>query len=324
MGLTAGQQTDIGTEEIANFIRGDRSNEAPTSLGLRKRESAVGDILHSNIAYWNDGTNKTLYVGGNDGMLHAFDAETGAKRFAYIPSMLMPNLKRLSIQPYSHTPFVGGPITITKFNISDTNKTILVGALGAGGAGLYALDITSATAADEDAVASKILWEITPNSTGFSGLGHTYSTPVLTKLNDGTPVVIIGNGYANTTNGDAILYIINAVTGALIEAFDTGEGSSTSPNGLSSPTIFDTNGDHRPEFVYAGDIDGNMWEFNLTANSYKIKELFTTNPVQPITTAPGVSTHPKGGQMVAFATGNLLNTGEQSNCRYSLCLWYLE
>jgi PilC-like protein with beta-propeller domain len=311
--LSGAQQTAIGSEDIFNFIRGDRANEEPNGLSLRVRESVLGDVLHSNINYWDNGTNQTLFVGANDGMLHAFDANTGVENFAYIPSMLLPNLKLLANKPYVHTHFVDGPISIATMNISTSpivNKDILVSGLGAGGKGLFALDVTTPTAANEAAVVSKVLWEISATGS-FANLGYTYGTPILTKLIDGTPAVIIGNGYMNAGSGTAVLYIINANTGALITAIDTSSGSAASPNGLSTPALYDSDGDSRPDFAYAGDIDGNVWKFNLTSNTSSL--LFTTSPTQAITSSPVVRAHPNGGQMVVFATGRILSSGDESD-----------
>ncbi len=308
--LTEAAQTAIGSEAILNFVRGDRSNEEPNGLSLRQRESVMGDVLHSNIYFWNDGINQSLYVGSNDGMLHAFDANTGVEIFAYIPSMVIPNLSKLTNNSYVHSHFVDGPISIDNMNISGTRKTILVGGLGAGGAGLYALDVTTPTVESEADVAGKVLWELTATGS-FSNLGHTYGTPLLTKLGDGTAAVIFGNGYVNAGNGHAVLYIVNAVTGALISAIDTGSGSTMSPNGLSSPTLFDKDGDAKPEYAYAGDIDGNLWKFDLSNNTSSL--VLTTSPVQAITSAPVIRPHPLGGQMINFATGRILTSGDKTD-----------
>jgi len=255
-------------------------------------------------------------------MLHVINANTGVENFAYIPSMLIPKLSKLTNKPYIHTHFVDGPVSVARMDISGTEKIILVGGLGAGGKGLYALDVTTPTVASETDAASRVLWEIT--ATGdFANLGHTYGTPVFTKLADGTAVVIIGNGYVNTGNGHAVLYVINANTGALISAIDTGSGSVDSPNGLSTPTLYDADGDSRPEYAYAGDIDGNLWKFDLTNNTSSL--LFTTSPAQAITTAPVVRPHPYPywGQMVAFATGRILSSGDKSDAgvHYAYGIW---
>jgi len=312
--LSTSQQASIGDAtmgpKIVDFVRGDRSNEEPNGVSYHARQYVLGDILHSSLYYWkHNSTTKRLYVGSNDGMLHVFNADTGSEVFAYIPSMVIPNLKLLVNKPYVHTHFVDGPISIADVDFSGTNKTLLVGGLGAGGKGLYALDVTDASPTDETAAASKIKWEITSSTSGFADLGYTYGTPRISRLNDGTPVAIVGNGYMNGGSGHAVLYVINVDTGALISAIDTGSGTSASPSGLSTPTLLDTNGDNKADYAYAGDIDGKLWKFNLTTNTATL--LYTTSPAQAITVAPAVSTHPNGGWMVVFATGQILTSGDK-------------
>ncbi len=318
--LSSAEQTAVGSEAILNFVRGDRSNEEPNGLSFYQRESALGNIIHSTMYYWDDGTHQSLFVGSNDGMLHVFNANTGAENFAYVPALLIPRLGELAKNPFIHTHFVDGPITIASAGVNSSVKTILVGGLGAGGAGLFALDVTTPTAASETAAASKVLWEISAGGS-FSNLGYTYGTPVIARLANDTLAVIIGNGYMNAGNGHAVLYIINALTGALIHAIDTGSGSAASPNGLSSPAVVDTDGDARPDLVYAGDIDGNVWKFNLSNNS--ASKIWTTSPVQAITTAPVVRAHPLGGHMVDFITGRILTTGDlvDTSVHYAYGIW---
>ncbi len=174
-------------------------------------------------------------------MLHAFNAVTGAERFAYIPSVLIPKLPLLKVNPYAHKYFVDGQLAARKYD----TQSILVGGLG-GGMGLYGLDITAVPTSETDA-ATKILWEINNASAGFANLGLTYGTPVLIILPNGTNALVVSNGYNNgctnacnsganiAGNGHATLFIINPVIGAKLGEMDTGSGSTTSPNGLSSP-----------------------------------------------------------------------------------------
>ena len=323
--LSAAQQLSVGDSTVGpkrlNFVRGDRSNEDPYGALYRARDSVLGDILHANIVFWQHVSGQQrLYVGANDGMLHVFDAATGQEVFAYIPSILIATLKNLSTKLYVHTFFVDGGLSIADFTFADGVKTILVGSLGAGGKGLYALDVSDPTAINEATAATKIKWEITATSTGFTGLGYTYGTPKLGRLNDGTAAVIAGNGYLNA-GGHAILYLINADTGALIKAIDTGSGSISSPNGLSTPSLYDNNGDGNVDYVYAGDLDGHLWKFNLSGavpSLYAVQDntggtnaLLTTSPLQAVTAAPAVIKHPTGiGQMVVFATGRFLTSAD--------------
>ncbi|MCX7098672.1 MAG: PilC/PilY family type IV pilus protein [Methylococcales bacterium] len=329
--LSTTQQTSLGTSttgpNILNYVRGDHSNEEPSGASYRARQIVLGDILHSNLHFWkHNATTKRLYVGANDGMLHVFNADTGAEVFAYIPSMVIPNLKLLTSKPYGHTYFVDGGIAIANATLSGSLKTVLVGGLGAGGKGLYALDITNPSPSTETAAASAIKWEITPTTTGFGDLGYTFGTPRIGKLNDGTTVAIVGNGYMNGGTGHAVLYLINLDTGVLVKAIDTGSGSTASPNGLSTPTLYDGNSDGKVDYAYAGDLDGHLWKFDLSGNApanYSAPLLFTTSPVRAITTAPAVAPHSSGGRMVAFATGRTLTSGDLSDTavNYAYGIW---
>jgi len=224
--------------------------------------------------------------------------------------MVIPNLSKLIRIPYVHQYFVDGPISIADIDYSGTIKTILVGSLGAGGAGLFALDITSPTAATESAAAAKVKWEITASG-DFANLGHVYGSAQFSRLSNGTAAIFVGNGYMNEGNGNAVLYIINADTGALISEIDTGSGSGASPNGLSTPALYDADQDGRADYVYAGDIDGNLWKFDLSNNSSEL--IMTTDGPQAITTAPAVDAHPLGGTMVVFATGRVLTSGDKED-----------
>jgi type IV pilus assembly protein PilY1 len=308
--LSSTQQTNLGASTVLDYIRGDRSNETSNGGTYRTRTSAMGDVIHSTPQFWDDGTNQTVYVGANDGMLHAINATTGAERFAYIPSMLFPKLAALKASPYAHKYFVDGQLTAHKFG----TQSILAGGLGGGGKGLFALDITSVPTSEADA-ATKILWEISNTTSGYANLGHTYGTPIMATLPDGTNALIVANGYNNTGNGHSSLFIINPVTGAKIAEIDAGTGTVAAPNGLSSPTLIDENLDGKMDTAYAGDIDGNLWRFDLT--NYTATRLYTTNPVQSITMAPGYKSHPSGGYMVTFVTGkNFTSTDEQDTSTY--------
>jgi hypothetical protein len=337
--LSTAQQALIGDvatgPSILNFLRGDRSNEVQNNVGtFRQRGSALGDIVHSRPYYVSDSTDPTIFVGANDGMVHAIDARQvagGAERWAYIPSMLLSKMKNLSVNPYVRDYFVDGQINVG--TILSGTKRILVGGLGAGGKGLYALNITGnagLVASSEADVAGKVLWEISPTTVNYVApttanayvnLGYTYGTPTIAKV-AGTDAIIIGNGYNNSTGGNyaAYLYVINANTGQLIQAIKAGaDGSAASPNGLFTPTAIDTNNDGSVDIVYAGDLNGKMWKFNLAAST--ATTLYDAG--QAITVAPAVSVHPNGGYMVNFATGAMFTTADTSDStvHYAYGIW---
>ena len=344
--LSGTQQGYLTSNTILDYLRGDRSNEIPASGGtMRQRVSVLGDIIHSRPYYVADATNPTVFVGANDGMLHAINAandagDGGRERWAYVPSMLLPKMKNLTVDPYVHDYYVDGQINIA--TIASGTKRVLVGGLGSGGKGLYALDITGSAglaAATEADVAAKVMWEISPTKLSYANpattnayvnLGYTYGTVTLAKVDvSGTAVdaVIIGNGYndgagnyAGCThaapdylncggNYAAYLYIINAATGQLIQAIKAGsDGTSLSPNGLSTPVAIDTDGNGVVDRIYAGDLNGSMWKFNLATGV--TTELLVTSPAQPITSTPGVAIHPSGGYMINFGTGKVLTPAD--------------
>ena len=324
------------SQQVLDYLRGDRSLESgpgPSPGSLRKRASRLGAIVHSRPLYVADATLAngaaktasaalpTVFVGGNDGMLHAFDAsagtaEAGRERWAYVPSMLLPRLAALADPAFVQGYYVDGAVNAGF--VQGGARRILVGALGAGGKGLYALDITGDAGLaprTEAEAASHVLWEISEaginkaSSEAYANLGFTYANPLLAKVK-GVDAVIVGNGYLGA-DGRAYLYLINALTGALL-APPIGTDSRTG-NGLSSPDAVDADGDGNVDYVYAGDLLGRMWRFDVNAGSSRL--LFDTarSPVQPITAAPAVARHPEGGYMVNFATGALLKPSDSSD-----------
>jgi type IV pilus assembly protein PilY1 len=329
-----------GAVNITNYLRGDTTNEEDNGGSYRNRYQTLGDIIHSSPLHKNG----VLYVGGNDGMLHAIAAddddevvvEGGEELFAYVPNLVFENLNELADPDYSHKFFVDLTPAAADVTLSGVS-TILVGGLGKGGKGYYALDISdvsneSLPFSTESELAAKVMWEY-PNSgtptTEVDDLGFSYSRPIIVRSNDSTNaewVVIFGNGY-NSQNGNAVLVILNASDGALIKSIDTGVSSC---NGLSTPVAIDYNFDEKVDYVYAGDLKGNLWKFDLTDSDYNNwdsaylesgptpQPLFTAKgpggTVQPITTKPDVMSHcEKDGYMVIFGTGKYLGESDFSD-----------
>jgi type IV pilus assembly protein PilY1 len=317
---------NASSSNVMDYLRGDPVNEGTAPGKFRVRGYGLGDIIHSTPVYWDDGVNKTVFVGANDGMLHAINAADGSERFAYVPMSVIANVSALASQAYTHRYYVDGRMDVKKFG----STTVLVGTLGGGGKGIFGLDVTNAAPASEADAATKVLWEVNNLVSGFANLGDTYSAPSLATLPDGSNAVIVGNGYNNGSasggNGHAVLYVINATTGALIKEFDTGSGTAAAPNGLSSPSLWDTDGDGVKDTAYAGDIDGNVWKFKLTAGYTVAPVKLYTNTggaTQAITMAPGLMAHPLGGVMVEFVTGRQLTTADSATTatHYAYGLW---
>ncbi|MEW5790158.1 MAG: pilus assembly protein [Pseudomonadota bacterium] len=334
-----------------DYLRGDKSKEGNP---FRTRQHILGDIINSQPVYvgkppflynyQNYDAFKTtgtaanrpgmVYVGGNDGALHAFDAATGTERFAFVPNGVFPKLAGLTNTNFTHQYRVDGSPAVGDVTFSDNSwHTILVGGLNNGGKSVYALDVTDpASITTEAALAGKVLWEFTDTD-----LGQTFSRPVVVPLrgnSQGTTwqwVVIFGSGY-NNSNGKPYLYVLNAQTGVLLKKIDLCGSSSPAcdtnlPNGLASPAAVASNGGDLVDAVYAGDLQGNMWKIDLSdsnPNKWQVAyqsagknvPLFKAtdslgNP-QPITTAPDVTFHPKHpaktGVMVYFGTGKYLES----------------
>ncbi|MHB1331034.1 MAG: pilus assembly protein [Sulfuriferula sp.] len=353
LNTTPAGATDANGSARLNYIRGSAANEGTGPSNFRPRNiSKLGDIVDSGPYYvgapdsnysdtlesvpystfLNANKNRTpmIYVGANDGMLHGFDAATGNEKLAYVPSPVYSNLTQLTSPTYNHRFFVDGSPTVLDGFYSNAWHTVLVSGLGAGGKGFFALDVTNPANFNETNAASLVRWEFTDKDD--ADMGFSYSQPSIVKLNNGTWAAIFGNGYNNNGTGDAVLYIVNLETGALIQKIDTKYGSTTTPNGLATPTAIDTDGNGTADIVYAGDLAGNMWKFDLSSsNDHNWGAAFksgstpvplfvardSANNRQPITAAPDITLHPSGsanyGYMVLFGTGKYIESGDPTN-----------
>ena len=358
------------------WSRGDVTNEGAL---LRKRQrTKLGDIIDSspvfvaepqsqvndptfNIYYQNNRNREpVLYIGSNDGMMHAFNATTGVLKFSYMPN----KIARSNLVPKITTPNYGqvfvphaygvnGNPTVADVKLgqpcdpsvsvcnSDIDwRTILVSGLANGGQGLFALNITDPNAIKESTASSSVMWEFT--DADDADLGYTFSQPQISRICTSrgsattipakcltsTPVVIFGNGYNNSENdgnasttGAASLFILNLQTGALIKKITVPGGSATTPNGLSTPSLLDLDGDGVVESAYAGDLLGNMWKFDLTTSA-TAATAFTGVPlykatigsvIQPITSQPEIVANPKGGNLILFGTGKYVESIDLGN-----------
>jgi type IV pilus assembly protein PilY1 len=283
--LSSSEQTKIGSSDILDFLRGDRSKELQNGGGFRDRaaNNVLGDIATSSPFYVKD--SGTVFIGANDGMLHAFDANTGVERFAFMPSVMLPRVSALTGINYnnSHQYFVDGDTAVSSF-AQTPGANYLATTLGRGGKGLFGLNVTSPSAFS----GSDVLWEYLDGATDLD-LGYMLGRPVIAKMSDGTWAVVVGNGY-NSASTKAVLYIFSLQTGALIKKIDTGIAGD---NGLSTPSVrVDSSG--RATTIYAGDLKGNVWKFDVSspfnslwavANSgsplYQAKD--SANKAQPIT-----------------------------------------
>jgi len=323
--LVADAPTGATAADIVDYIRGDIENSVQEGGLLRNRSHPLGDIVHSAPAYFKG----TVYIGANDGMLHAFDSRTGVEKFAYIPGLVYENLGELTNPNYSHKYYVDNTAAVATVGSQD----ILVCGLGKGGKGYFALDVTD----PGDMESSDVLWEFTDTEMGYS-----FSKAFIVKTKAAGDVVIFGNGYGTSNgidgaegSGHAILYVLDALNGTEIQQFDTNVGSVTECNGMSTPALVDVELDGYVDYVYAGDLKGNMWKIDLRGGStsdwtfaYKngrtpmplIRVRNENGDIQPITAAPEVmldcsqvNTVDARGLMVVFGTGRYLDAIDLSD-----------
>jgi len=300
-----------------------------------------------------------VWVGAGDGMLHGFNAAANASQggtpiVSYVPQLLHSRLQdwvnagTAKVQsfvdgtPYSADVLLGSTITNAANPAYDANapaaawKTYLFASLGRGGKGMFALDITNPDNLTEANAASVFKWQFSEADDASGDLGYNLSqigapsrvseqaSPVA-KMNNGKFAALVPNG-VNSTNGSAALYIM-FVNGPYSGTWQSPANyiklvADVGPNnGLAQPTWIDVNNDGVADYIYAGDLKGNLWKFDVSSSNhvnwkvayantdgtnkrplYSAKSTDGTTAL-PITTAPEYRFHPLGGVVISFATG---------------------
>lgn len=356
-GLTTAQKALLGANEnLLNYLRGDQTEERSTSAPsnpYRGRKSLLGDIINSDPHYVGSESYgydlpgsglgdtaiaayttfrsttkrsrpKVIYVGANDGMLHAINAANlqseggGSELFTYVPNEVFGRLPELAKPDYRHKYFVDGSPNSGDAYLNGAWKTVLLGTLGAGGKAVFALDITNVSSSTPFET-SNVIWEFTD-----ADLGHVMGRGFVARMTDGHWYAVFGNGY-NSTAGKAALFLVpldrsqTSLTAVKIEVDTAGS------NGLSEPALIDKNGDKIIDTVYAGDLKGNVWKFDLSGskstwdNNNRRLKLFqaisANNTPQPITSPLEIGPPPAGasGYMIYFGTGKYLGNSDIGN-----------
>ncbi|HEU5137749.1 MAG TPA: PilC/PilY family type IV pilus protein [Steroidobacteraceae bacterium] len=354
-------EDELGSNRLS-WLRGSDADEAPSGNNFRPRTKLLGDIMnsapvfvgapafrypdsletptYSSFRAANIAREHMVYVGANDGMLHAFstdDAQADGQgdveeRMAFIPGAVFKNLHNLTSPTYNHQFFVdGSPVAGDAF-FGGAWHTMLVAGLNKGGQGIYALDVTDPDNLTEAQAASVFKWEF--DDADDADLGLTYSRPSIVRTNNDVWAAGFGNGYNNTVNddrdldgdaaadvttsatGNAVLYIVDIEDGSLIKKIDTGVGTEDDPgdqdrpNGLSTPVFVDVNGDSNVDVAYAGDLFGNLWKFDLSSEDPDGWVVANGGPLfvatdedglsQPITVRPNVSRGARGVGLIVM------------------------
>ena len=410
--LSTTQQSYLSnTSSLLDYLRGRQCHEVgntlvagctdtPAHQGLyRARTHIFGDIISSestvvgapNAPYLLLGYSafvtehktthprtRMLYVGANDGMVHAINGDVGSaatvspaaaaiapgatagqELWAYVPSFVLPGptlptatptidgfAARAASSGFSHKYYVDSTPYVRDINFDDTKgaisscanpsttgcswRSILVGGLGKGGRGYYAIDVTNpADWTNESAVAGKVLWEFSDEDMGYS-----FGIPIVVRTARDGWVVILSSGYNNTFGSDpdhrgkGYLYILNAKTGALIEKISTNFGTAADPSGFARPEAFiPDQTTFVADYVYGGDLKGNLWRFDLrgTPTTYDTPTLIaklttdgtdgSVDPtvIQPITIEPKIEVGSNGiDRWVFIGTGQLMTLSDMS------------
>ena len=338
------------------YLRGDPSKEGGPD-GFRQRGGPLGDLVHSRPVYIGapglpDTIDPHTYpafrsaqadrasmvvVGGNDGFVHIFNAASGRELMAYAPSVVFPHLIDLTRPAYAHRYYVDGSPTAADVQTANGWRTWVIGGLGAGGRGIFALDVTDPTrlanAAASGNPALIVQWEFT--AADDADLGFTFSQPSIVRMQNGRWAAVFGNGY-NSPNDLAVLYVLfldGGQDGSWTPGVDyvriPASGGLPSPagaaNGLSTPAAVDLDGDFSVDLIYAGDLQGNLWKFDVSSrfpgdwgsayrNGATPAPMFVCTDAggrrQAITTRPEAGPHPLTGTLLYVGTGKNLEPGD--------------
>jgi type IV pilus assembly protein PilY1 len=346
-----------------DYLRGDRTNETnSTALGsthaYRARTLLLGDIVDSKVTpvgapqmIYSDTLNAgyasfkstwasrptRVYVGANDGMLHAFNgalsgAGAGTEAFAYIPGGTFSGpsgtpqadgLAQIGNPDYAHKYYVDATAVAYDIDLANAGgttgtpawSTVLIGGLGKGGKSFYAINVTDPAAmTSESAVAEKVMWEFSDPTMGFS-----FGAPTVVKTKKYGWVVVLTSGYNNSDNL-GYLYFVHPRTGALLEKVSTG----TAAPGLAQASAYVQDfTDGTADAIYVGDLNGRLWRFDVTGTGgwYPAPTVLATaadggGNAQPITTAPLIEVQPKSKKRyVLFGTGKLLDSSDINSAR---------
>ena len=345
-------------EQRVSYLRGNEVN------GFRERAKPLGDIVHSTpqlvgppVYYYPDnwGTgepesdqpyseygathanrDRVVYVGANDGMLHAFDsgeyspadgwnAGTGDELFAYVPSKTYKELPELTSSEYSHRFYVDATPRIGDAFIDNSWRTILISGMGRGGQGVFALDVTDPSTFNEADADDVVLWEFTDEDN--PDLGYTYESPLIARMHNGKWMAIFGSGYNNTeadghvsSSGKGAIFFVDLETGQQTQSVLTAAGSPAIPNAIRTPNAVDLDGDNIIDIIYAADILGNLQKIDVRSSNPANWGLIGNRIITaqddngnalPVTSAVAVGSHPTGeGVLIYMGTGKYLEPSD--------------
>lgn len=338
--LSQGLPAGISGIDLVEWSKG--TNKA----GLKVRSVLLGDIINSPLVLASptektasdlagdttystylttkaSNMNASLVVNANDGFVSVINSANGTRRYAYMPSSVLPSLRLIADPNYvngvSHKFLVDGQIGVFDAQFGTAWKTLAIGGTGAGGKSFYGLQLFDASAGN----VIRALWEVSAPTTAstsnaFNDLGYAYARPEVARLADGRWAAFIANGYGSNS-GVAALYVLDVRDGSLIKKIVIDSTETT--NGLSSVKLR-VNSQNVVQAAYGGDLKGRLWKFDLSATSsdswgvaFSGKPLFTTagGATQPITAQPLLADNALGGKQIFVGTGKFNETADKTN-----------
>lgn len=324
----------VNDDQFKTFNKEEKNGKPKYSQKYRSRDNGkhernLGDIVNSPIV----AVGEYLATSANDGMVHIFkkgngDARNYSLKLSYIPgtmprkdiqnteSTLAKELRAFAEKGYVGDRYGvdGGFVLRQVNNLNGQDRVFMFGAMGFGGRGAYALDLTKADSNNPTAVSLFDVKNDKNKGNNSAELGYTVGTPQIGKTHDGKYAAFLASGYATKTIDDqqnkTALYVYDLESsGTLIKKIDVPGGKG----GLSSPTLVDKDLDGTVDIAYAGDRGGNMYRFDLSGqdpNQWSVRTIFSGN--KPITSAPAIS-QLKDKRVVIFGTGSDLSEEDVDN-----------
>ena len=360
----SGAADALGETRLA-FLRGERGGEIGQPGGvLRRRTSLLGDAINSapvlvgaappdvqgagyaEFFERSKARRPAVYLGANDGMLHAFDAADGHELFAYVPNALMPALNQLASPAYRHRPYVDGAAAAAAANIGGAWKTVLVAGMGGGAQGVFALDVSDPA---DFARGGGALWEFTDRHD--AAIGNVMAAPQIAKFRTGSKggaanyryFAVVASGLNNyvddgrfAANGAGALFLL-ALDKPAAAPWQRGvnyykltlpAGDAGAANALGPPALA-VGGDGAVLHAYAGDLQGNLWRFDFGAawpGSAPGQPLFVARDGaglrQPITQQPRIAFAHGGGYLILFGSGQWLEAADSDPAGFRVQSFY--
>lgn len=302
-----GASTDLVAADLINWGRGD------DVTGLRNRRGwLLGPIVHSTPVVVGPPSSflvsqtyqefyqaqhdrrKMVYVGANDGMLHAFDADTGEENWAFVPEFALPAFTVMADSFYCHKYSVDQTVTVKDVRIGGTWKTILATGGREGGAAVFAMDVTNPDSPE-------LLWQ----NTLPTGMKYTSDVEIVTI--GGEPVALVGSGL-DKTNKESWVHGYRLSDGVLLGSKRMSVSAPAARNKASRPVSVDRDLDGSVDLVYAADLLGSIYRFDTRGSAdpdnWTMTKLY--NGTAEVSTNPAVAFGPENKIYVYFGTGAYL------------------